>query len=543
MRKKYKMLIVDDEPIVSDGIKELFEENFGDIFQIYNCYHPKKALDIFKFRLTDIVVSDVKMPRMTGMEMAEEMRKIKPDVHVLFLSGYDEFDYVYSAIRQDADDYILKTEGDDTILDAMKKMIGLLETENIFREEYQSAQEKISYMAPAFKQQAMFHILDGEMSEEEFDDLMVDLEHPLPKQGNLLMLIGMIREKVTQATQEKILESVDQILTKFYQDKIRHIHKVVYKKTFVWLVETEEEALSGLLLVTMMDVQKMIQLQLEMKMSFCIARELTRWNMLSAKYNDLWAEFQRQSIDGENSIVMESKDKQNSSDFNGEERGFEQLAVSVTEKMEVLKELLFGEKLEVYEKELNGVLEVLSGARRHSMYALEIYYSVGNMLIAFINRHNIRAQLASRMQLMELFDPGAFRNWAEAADYLRKLTGEIREVCLISGQNMMVGMTEKTKTYILSNLDKDLCLNAIGQEIGFNPIYLSRVFKQMEGTSIREYVENCRMDLAKRLILNSRMKIYEVAEKCGYQNTAYFIKVYKAHFGMTPQECRAGNEE
>lgn len=543
MRKKYKMLIVDDEPIVSDGIKELFEENFGDIFQIYNCYHPKKALDIFKFRLTDIVVSDVKMPRMTGMEMAEEMRKIKPDVHVLFLSGYDEFDYVYSAIRQDADDYILKTEGDDTILDAMKKMIGLLETENIFREEYQSAQEKISYMAPAFKQQAMFHILDGEMSEEEFDDLMADLEHPLPKQGNLLMLIGMIREKVTQATQEKILESVDQILTKFYQDKIRHIHKVVYKKTFVWLVETEEEALSGLLLVTMMDVQKMIQLQLEMKMSFCIARELTRWNMLSAKYNDLWAEFQRQSIDGENSIVMESKDKQNSSDFNGEERGFEQLAVSVTEKMEVLKELLFGEKLEVYEKELNGVLEVLSGARRHSMYALEIYYSVGNMLIAFINRHNIRAQLASRMQLMELFDPGAFRNWAEAADYLRKLTGEIREVCLISGQNMMVGMTEKTKTYILSNLDKDLCLNAIGWEIGFNAIYLSRVFKQMEGTSIREYVENCRMDLAKRLILNSRMKIYEVAEKCGYQNTAYFIKVYKAHFGMTPQECRAGNEE
>ena len=92
-KKKYTMLVVDDEAIISDGLKELFEEEFSDIFQIYNCYHPKKALEIFKYRMPDVVVSDVKMPKMSGIEMAEEMRKIKPDLHVLFLSGYDEFDF------------------------------------------------------------------------------------------------------------------------------------------------------------------------------------------------------------------------------------------------------------------------------------------------------------------------------------------------------------------------------------------------------------------------------------------------------------------
>ena len=125
--KKYQLLIVDDEPVICDGLKDLFEENFGTTFRIYHCYHPKKALEIFRFRLPDVVVSDVKMPKMTGIEMAEEMRKQKPDLHVLFLSGYDEFEYVYSAIRQDADDYILKTEGDDAIVAAMQKMIDLLE--------------------------------------------------------------------------------------------------------------------------------------------------------------------------------------------------------------------------------------------------------------------------------------------------------------------------------------------------------------------------------------------------------------------------------
>ena len=163
-KKKYTLLVVDDEPIISDGLKSLFEEEFPDIFQVYNCYHPKKALELFKFRLPDVVVSDVKMPKMTGIEMAEEMRKVKPDIHVLFLSGYDEFDYVYSAIKQDADDYILKTEGDATIVEAMRKMVELLDSETLFMEEFKSAQTKVTYMAPAFKQQALIHILDGSVS-------------------------------------------------------------------------------------------------------------------------------------------------------------------------------------------------------------------------------------------------------------------------------------------------------------------------------------------------------------------------------------------
>ena len=193
---------------------------------------------------------------------------------------------------------------------------------------------------------------------------------------------------------------------------------------------------------------------------------------------------------------------------------------------------------EAFMEEMEKILSLLSGAKRHSMYALEIYYSIANMLIAFINRRNLRARLASKIRLMELFDPGSFVTWEQAADYIRALMAAVFELSIFSGQSAGGGITERTKSYILSHLGEDLSLTAIGQEIGFNPIYLSRVFKQAEGIGIREYVENCRMDMAKRLILHSRMKIYEIAERCGYSNTAYFIKVFKAHFGFSPQETR-----
>ena len=538
-KKKYTMLVVDDEAIISDGLKELFEEEFSDIFQIYNCYHPKKALEIFKYRMPDVVVSDVKMPKMSGIEMAEEMRKIKPDLHVLFLSGYDEFDFVYSAIKQDADDYILKTEGDGIIVQAMKKMTELLDSENLFMEEYKSAQSKISYMAPAFKQQALVHILDGTIAADgEFRDAMMELENPLPEDSKLLLLIGTLQEKVTQITQEKILETVVQLLQKAFGDKISYIHKVMYRKSFVWLLESEDKELPALLFVSALDIQKMIQLRLGLLMYFGIARESVGWKELCSGYSELWTEMQRQAINEENSIIMESRELYISDSFNGEESDFEQMLTPITEKLRMMEEFLSGENFPAFTDLLQDILSILVKAKRHSLYALEIYYSLGNLLIDYIYKKNIRPQLASSIQLMELFDPGSFVTWEQAAEYIIRLTSSIQEICMETQQTTMMSITERTKTYCLSHLSEDLSLPVIGQAIGFNPVYLSRIFKQIEGTSIREYIEICRMDLARRLIRSTRMKVYEIAEKCGYQNPAYFIKIFRAHYGMTPQECR-----
>lgn len=537
--KKYTMLIVDDEPIISDGLKDLFEESFGDIFNIYNCYHPKRALEIFKYRLPDVVVSDVRMPKMTGIEMAEKMRKIRQDIHVLFLSGYDEFDYVYSAIKQDADDYILKTEGDNTILGAMRKMVELLDSENMFREEFESARSMISYMAPAFKQKTLERLLDGDIgSEEELNGLMADWEHPVPTKGKLLMLLDVLKNKADQEARIRIPEAVEQTLMRVYGDKIAYIHGVIYRQSFVWLLETEEEELPELLQVTLSDVLKTLEEKPGDGMTFGIAGKGVKWNELPQKYGALKAEMMRRGANEEGGIVMESLEDEAGLSFNGEELDFDEVVAPVAEKIHVMEEFLSGENREAFMEELEKILRLLSGAKRHSMYALEIYYSIANMLIAFINRRNIRARLASKIQLMELFDPGAFDTWEQAAAYIRTLTEAVFEQCAFSGENTAAGVTERTKSYILSHLSGDLSLTAIGKEMGFNPIYLSRVFKQAEGIGIREYVENCRMDMARRMILNSRMKIYEIAEKCGYSNPAYFIKIFKAHFGISPQECR-----
>ena len=366
----------------------------------------------------------------------------------------------------------------------------------------------------------------------------MELENPLPEDSKLLLLIGTLQEKVTQITQEKILETVVQLLQKAFGDKISYIHKVMYRKSFVWLLESEDKELPALLFVSALDIQKMIQLRLGLLMYFGIARESVGWKELCSGYSELWTEMQRQAINEENSIIMESRELYISDSFNGEESDFEQMLTPITEKLRMMEEFLSGENFPAFTDLLQDILSILVKAKRHSLYALEIYYSLGNILIAYINKKNIRPQLASRIQLMELFDPGSFVTWEQAAEYIIRLTSSIQEICMETQQTTMMSITERTKTYCLSHLSEDLSLPVIGQAIGFNPVYLSRIFKQIEGTSIREYIEICRMDLARRLIRSTRMKVYEIAEKCGYQNPAYFIKIFRAHYGMTPQECR-----
>lgn len=540
MRKEeYTLLIVDDEAIISDGLKLLLEEELKGEVKVYNCYGARRALEIFRLRMPDIVLSDVKMPRMNGMEMAKKMHEIKTDTHVLFLSGYDEFELVYSAIKQGADDYILKTEGDEIIVAGVRKMILKVEEARRLNREKENIKDKIEIMEPVYKQQAISGILDGNISSrEEFDRCMNRLDDPVENSESLLLLIGNGTEKSDEKVLKEMSVMVSDMLMKSYGNKIEKIHSSRYRGHFVWVMETRGEDLASLLVVSLMDIRSLILESLNRNVHFAIASKPVSWQELGRKHKNLWEQYQRNRINENNYVILESEILSDTTDT--EEAGLLQSLGPVCEKLNLLEEWLGGENFAGVTEQLEELLTILSGARRHSMHALEIYYSLANMLISYINKTNIRIKLAAKIRLIELFDPGSFEGWDEAAVYLKQLLACIKETRGIPSGKGELGQSEKVKAYILGHISEDLSLPVIGVSMGFNHVYLSRIFKQEEGISIRDYIEKCRIELAKQLLSNSQMKIYEIGQKCGYQNTTYFIKIFRNHCQVTPQEYRDG---
>ena len=123
----YKLLIVDDEHYITDGLYRTFSSLSEFSLEIYRAYCAKQALDYFTRYRMDIIITDINMPIMNGLEMIAEIKNRWPDCRTIILSGYNDFEYAKTALKYGCDFYILKSDGDVPLIDAVSNCIKRLE--------------------------------------------------------------------------------------------------------------------------------------------------------------------------------------------------------------------------------------------------------------------------------------------------------------------------------------------------------------------------------------------------------------------------------
>lgn len=119
----YKLLVVDDEPIIIRGIRTFVDFDALSISEVFEASNGEEALDSFKTHLPDIILADINMPKMNGLDFAATAKSIKPDVKIAIITGYDYFDYAITALKSGIDDYVLKPVSKNDIQETLKKLI------------------------------------------------------------------------------------------------------------------------------------------------------------------------------------------------------------------------------------------------------------------------------------------------------------------------------------------------------------------------------------------------------------------------------------
>ncbi len=125
----YKLLVVDDEPLVRRGIVTLLDYEKLGISEIYEAVNGQEAFDLFVMHSPDIVLLDINLPKINGLELAKRIKTESPSVKIAMLTGYDYFDYALSALKIGVDDYILKPVSRDDITTLLIKLITSIENE------------------------------------------------------------------------------------------------------------------------------------------------------------------------------------------------------------------------------------------------------------------------------------------------------------------------------------------------------------------------------------------------------------------------------
>lgn len=187
-----KIIVVDDEPISADDMSDVIRDEFGKSMNVdvRTAYNAKSVIKMVEESPCDILLSDIQMPGMTGLQMVSILREQFPDMRVLFLTGYDDFSFAYEAFRQHAVQYILKTEGDEVVLAALKKEIDRLRENEKIMERINDAEERYTQMLPAYRRQLIMQLMlnqKGELDNWKSECL----------QENCIWWLGCFREIIT----------------------------------------------------------------------------------------------------------------------------------------------------------------------------------------------------------------------------------------------------------------------------------------------------------------------------------------------------------
>lgn len=549
----FRLLIVDDEPIAVESLYDLFKEYKQHEIEVYKAYSSAEALSILEMKKMDVVLTDIRMPGMDGMQLLEAINSSWRDCRVVFLTGYRDFDSVYSAIQHSHVKYLLKTEGYDIVITMIEQVFndivkGLKDEELIGK-----AREQMEKAIPLLQKEFLTEIADGsrqEYTQRELNELKLPIEADAP----VILCLGRFDEPPACSGGGGIATFyyAVRIAAEKYLAPIGCNVSFLYKGSYiVWLLQPTEPAEGGaggtrhrmsVLKGAFESVQAVCRESLGVSLPLALAGEALPWGEIPEKMANLQA-ILNAGMGTNMEIVLADGEFYNSVSgrlFSTGKAG--QKLQSRLKRLDALDACLeqgrrddFFSFLEELKSDLR---ECIAGG---GSLACEAYGALSCMLLSYINRSNSGEKIFSGYSVGEIMQVDRFASPEEAFRFYGRLAREIFGIQNDNHEIRSTGIVKQTIQYIQDHLDADLSLDRLAEMAYFNPKYFSRLFKQVLGVGLSDYIEGVKIDRAKELLSSSPMKINEIASSLGYQSAPYFTRFFKRVVNSSPQEYRNVN--
>lgn len=552
MIQMYNILIVDDEKLSADGIYEFLKNECTLDINLYKSYNAFEALSLLDRVKVDIILLDINMPGMSGLDLQTELIRKWPRCKVIFLTGYNDFEYAQTALRSHCVDYILKTEGDEVVLAAIEKAVQQIEQEFDAEKLLEQASEILKSTLPSLRQQYLIELIHGTgKTDHRIDKDFSELGLCLSPSEKVFLILGIVdcwSSTDTFMIRNDKLIRIRSIVEEYLKDSLQMEYILLGHQQFALLlqpkiswnsssIETGWVYTNALINGAIDTIQQKCQKLLGISLTFTTSEAAFTWNDLHLCYErqdrlmELNAGITTEMIISSDNILHEVEiDEQDLSEVR-----------SMLKRLSMYDTLLSG-KHEIPIKALLDEVSALirsKGALPKSL-RMELYLSIARLFLSYMNRRGIYHKMESRFNLetltqIDLTQPDE-RLLAHFSELSELMTGQQAEEQIYYVNLVIKNLQE----YIHGNLGGDLSINRLGEVSHFNPSYLSRLFKNFTGKSISEYIWECKLEKACELLIKEQTKINEIAVSLGFESPAYFTRFFKKNTGMTPQEFRTG---
>ncbi|QHT59110.1 response regulator [Paenibacillus lycopersici] len=531
----HRLLIVDDERFTVDGLYEMIEEIEDLELDLYRAYSPEEALEWLARTKIDIVLSDVRMPGMTGLELQKRIVAQWPRCKIIFLTGIHQLETAQHAMRSGSIDYILKTEGDEAIERSIRKAVAALEAESASESFLLQARMRVSEAMPLLHRDWLQSLLELQ-SPPVTDEKLAELQIPLRSGAFVIPLIGRIEWPETESCGERALMYAVQNIAAEYYASLAFFSVSLDMRHFVCLAQPSSEAggegwqqALNFVQGTMASVQQTCERLLKLNVSLVCCTQQVDWTALPGVYESM----KKQLV-----IGLGARNRMLLLWHPGED-GERPAEVPPLPPLRVLNanlERLLEEGTETEFEE--AVRQYTSLPARYADFAI-VYYGIASLLLSQLTQGQSEPGDEDIDAIDALMNLTAHQSREAALQHLLRTASGI----YIKRKSMQTERTHqliaKLHQHIRAHLGGDLSLTRLSEIAYLNPAYLSVLYKQQTGVNVSEYIAEARLEKAKELLATTPLKIHEIAEQVGFESAGYFNRFFKKRLHVTPQEFRA----
>jgi two-component system response regulator YesN len=517
MSKSISILVADDEHLVRKGIRHLLAGQ-PDYRVVADAANGEEALQKAQELRPNIIILDVKMPIMNGLETLKQLNRLSPGSKTIILSGHNDFTFAQQALKFGANDYLLKPTNLQELMAALEKA-----KSHILQDK--DTADNLSHGMSAITEQFYASLLRNELQAAEISEKLKSLK---VKEKSASVLLVSFDDRYRLQSEKSVEEyrslciTLKQRIKTFLDRELRHpvpvLHLDYLECVVVYFSSLQPEATN---------LGEMILSNVRCDYPFTIAVGSERpMTLLSESYRDAREKIKNRLLIGGKRVISEAA-------------GTTTEQTSYPEEIEKLisKAIRFGDCEQVQstvKKMFDAVASHFASpeAWTHlSYHLLELAYSVLTDLEVFSTE---------RTSFFE--KSGEIPHLSSAEDIHYFVTHNLVDIAtLIRSMNTGPSIAiRKAISYINENYANRIALQDVAQYTCLSPNYLSQLFKQETGKSFLEYLTHCRVEAAKKLLVQSSLTISEIAFKLGYDMPSYFSEVFKKSEGLTPSQYRKG---
>lgn len=545
MNELYKLLVVDDERIIREGLLSFQWEKYGFI-AAGSASDGEEALELLGNKKIDLVITDIKMSIINGLELSEQISKLYPNCKVIILSGYKEFDYAEKAIRAGVLGYLLKPidfeELGNTILRARTELDQSKEISNRINNYEKHIKGSRHHSIEIFLDEIVH---EKRIDEFEIQEKMSILEVYMERNYYTCVVykpeIG--RNKEYSKTQYmKMLSSISNTISEYMSNSnlgycfMDHNLEVIALFNFNLLDKSSStfDYISGIVAETSIFIKNIMTQYDQQPVLMGVGGIYDNVLYLSASYKQACKALELSFFDEQSIIFYSWKERLVYANlildypFEEENRLIYAVLDGKTEQVELC--------LKSFWEVVNPILMQIEPIRFKNM-VIQFF----SMLERRLNMHG-----ASIEEIYKIVPP--FSNYVEAISTITDLRIEMENL-LRKTAEFVCNMNNKSRStshnaiqqalkYILENYTKRITLSDIAGIVYLNPSYFSVQFKKETGKNFVEYIKELRVEKAKTMLKRVELKAYEVSELVGYQDYKYFTEIFKKITGFSPVEYR-----